>query len=179
MDTILVPCRVPWAISPSMSGLTLTHCETDVEPECKVVCGGGRLTDDDRTDDRRIEIAFSMCHYARLGPHDDSVGVEAIGYRVEGEYEGDVRQYLAWRRRQWRATGICPDPGFYVARQSAWLTALPDFKNDFRHYLVDGRDGYVELISRGFGWREWMWCDGHRDDAPMKGPVVGSGEGPE
>ena len=58
MKTILTPCRVPWTISPSMSGVTLTHSESDVEPECTVVCGAGRLNVDGLVDTRlRMTVA--------------------------------------------------------------------------------------------------------------------------
>jgi len=80
--------------------------------------------------------------------------------------------------RQWRVTGNCPNPGFYVAKQSAWLESMPDFfRRDFRHYVVEGRDGYVELIARNFKWREWLWTEGQRDLVPERSPVVGEGQG--
>ena len=180
MQTILTPCRVPWRISPSTSGVTLRHSESDVEPECSVVFGAGRQRDDDRTDSRRVEITFERCYYARVGPHSDSESVEALGYVIEmpDDRPRDVwdahQQYL----RRWRETGLCPGPGFYIAKQSEWLVTLPDhFQQDFRHYVVDGRDGYVELIARCYKWREWLWSDSDRELAPSTGPVVGQGEG--
>lgn len=178
METILTACRVPWAISPSTSGVTLTHSESDVEPECTVVCGGGRLNKHCRVDSRRIEIEFSLCYFARLGLHGDSETIEAIGYKIDPTYVREIDDYLEWRTREWNATGHCPDSGFYVATKSAWLPSLAAFfQSDFRHYVVDGRDGYVELIARRFKWREWLWTDSHREDAPSKGPMVDSGEG--
>lgn len=178
MPTILTPCRVPWAISPSTSAITLDHSESDVEPECVVVLGGGRLTDDCHTDSRRIDITFKMCYHARVGPHHDTETIEAIGYQIADSYSGDMNAYLDWRNKKWIETGNCPDSGFYVAQQSDWLPTLPNvFQQGFQHYVVDGRDGYVELIAKQFAWREWMWSNGHRDDAPSDGPVMGSGEG--
>jgi len=43
MSTILKPCSVPWSISPSGGGLTLTHTQDD-EPECSVVLMVGEQT---------------------------------------------------------------------------------------------------------------------------------------
>jgi hypothetical protein len=161
-----------------MSGVTLSHSESDVEPECTVVFGAGRLREDGRTDDRRVEINFELCYYARLGPHSDSEGVEAVGYAVVPPIECDPADYLGWRIQRWRETGHCPDPGLYVAVKSAWLAVLPNFfRRGFRHYVVDGRDGYVELIARRYRWREWHWHTGERESAPAMGPVVGEGEG--
>ncbi len=161
-----------------MSAVTLTHSESDIEPECTVVIGGGRLNEDSLVDSRRIEIAFSECHYSRSGPHEDTEGVEAIGYQVKPSYDGEMNEYLEWRVREWRAIGFCPDSGFYVAIASEWLSQLPNvFRNGFKHYVVDGRDGYVELVARRFRWREWLWNKSHREDAPSQGPVIGEGEG--
>lgn len=180
METVLKPCRVPWAISPSTSGLTLTHAETDVEPQCTVVLGGGRLQDDGRTDDRRIEIAFRECYFARTGPLPDTVGVEVLGYRVIEEHQVPADQYIDWRRREWRATGVCPNSSFYIATQSEWLAGIPKiYREGSNHYVVEGRDSYVELIARGFQWREWKWLGGHREGAPSTGEVVGEGEAVE
>jgi len=178
METILTPCRVPWAISPTDSGLTLSHSESMVEPKCTVVLGAGRLQANGKTDDRRIEIAFERCYYARTGPHSDMEDIEAIGYQVEVQNEDPTIDYLDWREREWRRTGYCPDSGFYVAKQSAWISSLQDScEADDRHYVLDGRDGYVELIARYFRWWEWLWIDGHRELAPSKGPEVAEGEG--
>ena len=161
-----------------MSGVTLTHSESDVEPECIVAFGAGRLGKDDRTDSRRVEIVFKLCYYARVGPHSDTEGVDALGYLIEPPITCAANEYPIWRVQQWRETGNCPDPGFYVAKQSAWLESLPDFfRRDLRHYVVDGRDGYVELIARNFNWREWLWTEGERDLVPAGSPVVGEGEG--
>ena len=177
MKTVLTPCRVPWSISPTTSGLTLTHVETDVLPECTIVLGGGRLQADDRTDDRRIELVFDGCYFARVGPHSDMEGIESIGYEIVPMTKDKGVDYLRWRQAHWRASGICPDSGFYVALSSLWSSSLPATYHDgFRHYVVDGRDGYVEVIARRFRWQEWKWLGGHRESATA-GEVVGVGEG--
>lgn len=172
MKTILIPCQVPWSISPSVSGVTLTHCETPVEPECFVGLGGNGLSEDRSLCPRRIEIIFSMCYYARVGPNDDSVGIESIGYKIEQTYRNDPEDYHV----RWQRTGNCPDSGFYVAKQSVWLSTLdPFFQKDFQHYVIDGRDGYVELIARHFAWKEWLW-DQSWEEA-INAPVISSGQG--
>ena len=139
-----------------MSAVTLTQVETDTEPECSIVLGGGRMSDEGLLDSRRIEIDFKMCHHARSLPLGGG-GVDAI-YPVEPSYEGDTNGYLDWLRREWKATGLCPRPGFYVATESEWLSSLPDTRQEgCHHYVVVGRDGYVELIAARFRWREWLW----------------------
>ena len=143
-----------------MSGLTLTHCETDVEPQCSVVfvLAGFETTTGPTLG--RIEVVFEGCYYARVGPNLDTEGLESIGYEIDEPFEFDAANYLSRRTSLWRESGFCPKSGFYAAIRSAWLAGLPDrFRLDSRHYLLDGQDGYVELIARrfrcanGFGMR--------------------------
>jgi hypothetical protein len=159
---LLTPCKVPWAISPSGSEVTLSHTETDIAPECKVTFGAGRLTDDNRTDCRHVEILFEACYFTRTGPKSDNEGIESVGYEVTPRFEGKMDDYLNWRTTEWRRTGNCPTSGFYVALRSVWLESIPEpYVRDAKHYVIEGRDGYVELIARSFKWRElssWK-CD--------------------
>lgn len=151
---------------------------------CSVVFGAGRLCADDLIDLRRIEITFKSAYFARCGPHDDSEGIEAIGYMVDGgeePYAGLPIDYVRWSAQQWRERGHCPESGFYVAKSSDWLdTALGYRKHPaMRHFVIDGRDGYVEVLAESFTWREWMWLDGSRDELTDPSKVVASGGGVE
>jgi hypothetical protein len=178
--TIQTPCLVPWKISPTASAVTLLHTETDVAPECTVLVGAGRLRDDGKVDLRRIEITFDSCYFTRGGPHGDTEGIEALGYEVDPRRETiDVERFSS----AWQASGFCPDSGFYVAKRSSWLQSVPQiYRSGARHYVVDGRDGYVELIARGFRWRErvytrdWTIMSG---DLAFDGAILGEGEGVE
>jgi hypothetical protein len=68
--------------------------------------------------------------------------------------------------------------GFYVAKKSEWLSGLPAMQDaGYHHYVVVGRDGYVELIAERYRWREWPRTTGHREDLAALGAVVESGEG--
>lgn len=177
MAVILKPCRVPWEVSRSMSGLTLTHTETGISPECSVVFGGGRLGDGGLTDTRRIEISFEGAWFARCGPKLDNDDITSIGYGVTGAYDGASRSYLEWRKMQWRQTGFCPDSGFYVATRSDWQeTAHASGWQKLNHYVLDGRDGYVEVLAERFRWREWLWTNGVRDELTSEADIIGSGE---
>jgi hypothetical protein len=155
-----------------MSGLTLTHSESDVSPECSAVFGGGRLDASNRIDSRRIELVFQDCLYTRTAPHSDGDSVIALGYGITLRSDISVGNHFAL----WRAEEVCPDPGMYVAAQSAWLSTLPKrLPAGSRHYVLWGRDGHVELVATGFKWREWMWISGHRDSSQLSGPIVGEG----
>ena len=54
-------------VGPSTSAVTLKHMETDTEPECTIVLGGGRMSDKGQLDNRRIEIDFEVCHTREAG----------------------------------------------------------------------------------------------------------------
>ena len=150
------------------------HTETDVEPICTVVLCSHRMTDE--WGQRRVAVDFNACYYSRTCPLDGG-GVDRIGYEVESSRDG-AEDYLVWFDREWRATGLYPNSGFYVARESEWLSSPPErYRDGYKHYVLEGRDGFVELVARRFKWREWIWKEGRREDAPSKGPVVDHGEG--
>jgi hypothetical protein len=178
MNPIIKPCRVPWAVSPTMDGLTLTH-RNDDEPHCSIVFGGGRLTDSGLTDNRRIEINFVSAYFARVSVKDDNSDIEESGFTVLGMHDGLSDQYLDWRRRRWRQTGLCPDPRFYVATESPWLSSAGLRHLSLRHFVLAGRDNYIEVLASRFSWREWLWPSGPRDQYTSPDGVVGSGEGVE
>ena len=156
METSLRNCKVPWSISPSASGVTLIHEETDVAPNCRVVLGGGRLQQDGRTDWRRIELVFELAYFTRTTPHDDSASTSDYGFDVVDGYDGDMELYVQWRQRQWTETGLCPNSGFYIAESSDWLDSIPNrYRESCNHYLLDGGDGHVELLASNYRWAEW------------------------
>lgn len=180
MAIVIKPCKVPWSVSPSMSGLTLTYAETDIEPECSIVFGGGRIGPTGLTDMRRIELQFSMAGQVRCTAKGDDEDIDALGFHVAGGYDGPIEDYLQWRRREWQGTGLCPDSGFYVAADSDWLQAAGlKHRNSAGHFILAGRDCYIEVIADSFSWREWLWPDGHRDSHQDERDVVASGRGTE
>lgn len=182
MRTTLRNCDVPWAISPTAGGITLIHEETDVSPQCRVVLGAGRLTSDGRTDLRRVEIVFEDAYFTRTAPHDDTSCPSSYGFEILNEYDGSADGYSNWRCEQWAESGICPDSGFYVAVLSDWIGAVPNmYRDNSNHYLLDGRDGHVELIASKYEWSEWT-IDGNvsepwSDVWPLESAVYRSNSG--
>jgi hypothetical protein len=182
MKTVLKPYRVPWSVSPTMDGLTLHHV-SDAEPRCSVVFGGGRLGGDGLTDNRRIEIAFSSGYFARVTAKADDEDIEASGFDVLEGFSGPMQDYWDWRERRWRETGLCPDPSFYVATASPWLDSVNQQFGmahlSLRHFLLAGRDSYIEILAKRFSWREWLWTEGLRDNIANTDDVVAVGDGVE
>lgn len=153
--TFLTPCRVPWSISPTGSGLSLTHTETDIAPKCCVRLGANWLTGAGSLAGREVEIVFDGCYYARVAPKSDASGIEEVGFTIVNRKAMNSDGTVEWPPSEWVQTGICPDSGFYYATESDWMASRPiAFRRDCRHFVLSGRDGYVELIARSYKWRE-------------------------
>src|SRR5579859_5986102 len=150
-----------------MSAVTLRHMQTDVAPECTVVFGGRRLQDTENVDSRRIELTFSECRFTRVAPKDDNSGIDAVGFEVISPFSA-IQDPWERDRQEWQRSGYWPDSGLYVAVTSAWLSNLPEYQSRYKHYVVSGRNGYVELIAQDYSWREWLWVDSDREEAPNK-----------
>lgn len=155
------------------------HTQDD-EPECSVVFGGWRVRDNHNT---RIEINFVTPHYyVRTGFHEDNETIAAIGYQIDDGYDGPpdappVLHHHDWIMNIWETKDVCLNSGFYYASESDWLTSLK-LRDGFRHFVIDDRDGYVEVIAQSYTWKEWIWTTGHRDDVVKTSEVVNTGKGP-
>jgi hypothetical protein len=162
-------------ISPSNSDVTLTHTETDVAPECRVVFGAGRLQSDSKIDSRVVALTFAECSHARVSPKADNAGLGSEGFEFLEDAPKGIA-YRNWISEEWKRRGYCPSSGFWVVARSSWLSELR--ASDGYHYVICGRDGYVELIAKHYSWQEWEWCAGHRDDAVRTNPIAsGTGYG--
>jgi hypothetical protein len=157
-------CTLPWAIWPW--GITLTHSDTDVLPECSVEFGALVARPTRPYEELWVKVEFELAAFASAKPHrDDEDLVDISGYDiVPRRDDGSVG---GWERREveWLRTGVCPDPSFYFSTNSRWLEAERSSwaarqRTDRRpdeavHFLLDGRDGYVEILALGFTWRAW------------------------
>ena len=142
-----------------------------------------------------VRVDFELAAFASAKPHrDDEDLVTVSGYdivprRMEpgGESSWGLRGALrgvesvlnSWEQdqRTWLQTGACPDPGLYFSKDSAWLEAersswaarqrTSHGPQDAVHFLLDGRDGYVEVMALGFTWRAWHY------GSPLLGDVSG------
>lgn len=169
---VLVPCKVPWMVSPSMSGLTLIHCEND-EPECKIVFGGGRMTTSGM-DSRRIEVTFHGCESSRFGLLRDEEELASKGFYLKSDARFvEASEYLAWFKSQWLTCGLCPESGLWIATRSHNDSGShAEFKS---HYVISGRNGFAELFATSFSWNEWIWESGLRDDVQLSGALAAEG----
>lgn len=177
-------CLLPWRVWPW--GLTLTHSDTDTVPDCVVQFGALVARSDPPFESIWVRVDFELGGFARTTPHRDDEDLRAAsGYDItplsqyDGLTGGDEQETAEWLR-----TGLCPDPGLYFASDSSWLASVRQSwaaaqrtsrtANEAVHFVIDGRDGYVEVIAAGFSWTAWSTdSSGHPAEAT---PPVAAGD---
>lgn len=151
-------CELPWRIWPW--GLDLSHSDTDVVPECSVEFGAMIVRPSPSDEEIWVRVDFELAAFASAKPHRDDERLEAVtGYEI------DVGVEYSRMREVWLGSGRCPDPKIYFSTSSAWLDACRGSwarrqrtsrsGSEAVHFLLDGRDGYLEILAAGFSWRAW------------------------
>jgi hypothetical protein len=168
------------------------HLPLSIPPDAQYPLPGSAQ---DRSEGRWVKVDFELAAFASAKPHrDDETLVSVSGYDIVprrrepgGVYPAGLRGALrgvedvleSWEQgeRTWLQTGACPDPGFYFSMDSAWLEAERSSwaarqrnshgPQDAVHFLLVGRDGYVEVLALGFTWRAWHY------GSPLLGDVSG------
>jgi hypothetical protein len=157
-------CTLPWRIWPW--GVRLTHSDTDMTPECSVEFGAMVVRPTCPYEELWVKVEFELAGFASAKPHrDDEDLFEVAGYNLVPNQAGEADGSWRLRDDEWLRTGICPDPGFYFSTDSEWLVAnraswasrqrTSKGHAEAVHFLLDGRDGYVEILASGFIWHAW------------------------
>ncbi|MEZ4470101.1 MAG: hypothetical protein R3F60_04690 [bacterium] len=161
MDGRLRPLPLPWQLSPSMGGLTLTAGE---EQET-VVAALARLLPDGRLE--AVEVCFVGSGWALVAPHDGRDPLPATRFDWSGvpgaQRPGEAQaEWFARLDALAAAEGLHPLPDVYEVEDSAWLKALG--VRGLRHFVFAGHDRRIDVIARGFTWRSLgppRGADGH------------------
>ncbi len=158
-------CPLPWQIWPW--GLQLTHADTDTLPECSVEFGAMIVRPTGPYEQFWVRVDFELAAFASAKPRrDDEPLADVTGYDIVPRRRvhdaGD-------RDAEWLRSGTCPDPGVYFSTDSALLAAsrVPWSERQRTnkppeaavHFLLDGRDAYLEILAAGFSWRAWHQGD--------------------
>ena len=175
-------CSLPWAIWPW--GLTLAHSDNDTVPDCSVEFGVQVVRPSPPYEQLWVRVEFELAAFASAKPHrDDEDLLDVTGYDIVlRRGHGGFATYQD-QQEEWLRTGLCPDPGFYFSADTKWLDAerrswAARQRADLRpeeavHFLLDGRDGYIEILASGFTWRAWH--QGHPRLSAVSGDPVNSG----
>jgi hypothetical protein len=181
MSETFSACTLPWSIWPW--GLSLTHGDTDTLPECSVEFGVQVVQPSPPYEQLWVRVEFDLAAFASAKPHrDDEDLLDVTGYDIVPR-SNESATYQE-QRDEWLRTGVCPDPGFYFSTDTKWIKAeqrswATRQRRDLRpqevvHFLLDGRDGYIEILAAGFTWRAWHQGDPRLSD--VSGVPVDSGE---
>jgi hypothetical protein len=169
-------CTLPWRIWPW--GISLRHSDSDMVPECSVEFGAMIVRPTPPYEELWVKVDFELAAFASAKPHrDDEELREVSGYDIIPRRNDHSPG--AWQRqeKEWLGSGVCSDPGFYFSTNSRWLELERDSwaarqrtsrrADEAIHFLLDGRDGYLEILAAGFTWRAW------RPGRPMLNDVSG------
>lgn len=165
-------------------GVTLSHSDTDVLPEGTVEFGAHIVRPEPPYEQSReagarprgiwVRLDFELAGLARSRPHRDDEDLRDVtGYDIipMRGYDGTSESW-AVRQAEWLRTGWCPDPRVYHSRDTAWLADERDgwayrqrtdqAAADAVHFIVNGLDGFVEVMAAGFAWTTYQLTPGPR-----------------
>lgn len=146
----IVPCRLPWCVSPSGSFLTLSHAE-ETSPT-RATAAVLRITAG-ATTPAFVELAF-----------DDAIGGAFHGYGESGRFEPERWFDAGELQTLWREIfggreslveracrlGAFEDSSVYEIRESIWDGA--PLEAPWRHFVLQGSETWIEVITRGCAW---------------------------
>lgn len=147
-------------------GVTLTHADTDVLPMCSAEFGAIVARPTRPYGEFWVKVDFELAAFAAAKPRrDDEDTFDVSGYDLAAKRRNGGDAGMEQEEAEWLRTGLCPDPRFYFSTDSTWLDAerrswaqrqrTRRRPEEAVHFLLDGRDGYVEILAAGFRWRAW------------------------
>ena len=105
-----------------------------------------------------VEVNFSGFIAARMLPgHSDSEVLDPNTFdfknvpfsSAEGKSIGEMIQGF---QNEWKQIGTCPDPLMYEVSDSHWLQQMAGERTNFKHFVLQGHDAYVEVIAERWTW---------------------------
>lgn len=156
---------VPWQLSPSGPGLRLHQAEDPGECYVTGYGGFGPLADMFPEEPRGlahhcIRVDFIHGRWSRFCPaYAERETIREADYDwSQVPFHGPVLDIEAYQRefpKAWRENKRCPRSGAYEVLGSRWLTETGAAKWGYRHFLLVGREVYVEVLAK-----DWKWSVG-------------------
>jgi hypothetical protein len=109
--------------------------------------------------DRHVSLSFRGGQWLRLEPAVSDVTTvppdrfDWNGLPFRGVKNEDLGGFLGEFRTSWLEAGNCPDPNIYEIMHSTWLNSSGAIRFGCKHYVVVGRDLWLELLALDFKWR--------------------------
>ena len=107
----------------------------------------------------QIRVIFDRGYWFRFSPgFSESQVIETAAYdwsEVSARLLPGERSHENIERvvSAWRETGVCPNPRMYEVVFSSWLSQLGlDEGKKWKHFLIAGSDGYIEIVAQGWKW---------------------------
>jgi hypothetical protein len=176
----LLPVQVPWMVALSAPFLKY-HLSDDGQLDSVTFVGYFKL-DDVRKPDAPVQVASEPGDF-HPATKDEQHPYRLIRIRFSGGREVRARPALSDREvieesqydwsvvpgalrpgedtvaniersdRFWLETGTSSDPGVYEVEGSPWLKDLGERGEGLHHYMILGRDDYIEVLAEGWAWQ--------------------------
>ncbi|RIH90774.1 hypothetical protein Mterra_00146 [Calidithermus terrae] len=156
---VAIPLKVPWKLSPSVSAFRVEVTENDA---AEVAFDVYDLSGRDGVEDLeflRVVMEFPGGQWVRMYPVIDDDDPDLLGRfdwgSVPSFFDATRSPHETGEefRSAWRAAGVCPDPWVYEVESSTWLGESGAGRFGCRHFLVRGREMWVEVLALGYSWR--------------------------
>src|SRR5689334_21376748 len=152
----LIPVQVPWQISSSTPFLSITLKETKPRQTEFVANFWSEQHDFHEkvvtlTFDARLVLVKSTLEADR-GFGDADFNYDWSEIYAMPQPDEDISTWREKFNKQWRETGLCPDPNMYQVIDSQWLTSIYNTDNLYKHFLLIG-----EFMSLEFLCKSWSW----------------------
>jgi hypothetical protein len=153
----LVPLKLPWMISPSVSDLRVQIVENGdatISAEVAVLPQTDPLAN--ALADSRVLLIFSSGQWVRTEPSFGDIEVippgmfeRTLRFNTSHDFHDQIREF----RQDWLSSGICPISNIYSVENSLWIREQNAARFGCQHYVIEGHDMWVELIAQSFQWR--------------------------
>jgi hypothetical protein len=171
MQNQLVPIFAPWKISPSISAFAVTMEEDgDTTVTVNVYTLSKEITlDGECVDfsllrgDTRVVLTFELGLWVRTSlAYSDSKPLPPGLFNIDAQspivnlhgFSPLEDEYWVQHKRLWINTDLCPDPGVYTVENSSWLEETGASRWSCKHYVLEGREMWMEIIGRNLTWVE-------------------------
>jgi hypothetical protein len=161
----LKPVDVPWMVSPSVSCLMIVVNENKgaiVSFNASILPPGSNSCEE--LLNKRVEVHFISGQWVRISPaYSDIYTIPPNHFdreNIDSLITTDVEDpdYFIRFRELWTKSGKCPNPNFYKVRNSEWLIGSGADRFGCEHYVLDGRDMWLEILCRLISWK-WSNLD--------------------
>ena len=159
---LVLPVKVPWMVSRSLSNLQVVCDSADLENPIVVrfeaFFGSPGTLERDKNEYQKVRVTFqsglSVNYCPKFYPTDKR-RLDNFDWNEVPEFRdatGSLAGHQERFRQEWERTSHCPDPAMYEIHNSQLLKAIELDMHGYKHFLILGGDINVEVIAKDYMW---------------------------